>query len=41
MGEVRDDMVLNLLKMMEHLDSDEQRSWVTTYEKIFTYCQCS
>lgn len=40
-GEVRDDMVANLLKMMEHLDSDEQRSWVTIYEKITTYCQCS
>lgn len=40
-GEVRDDMVTNLLKMMEHLDSEEQRSWVTIYEKIITYCQCS
>ena len=40
-GEVRDDMVTNLLKMMEHLDSEEQRSWITIYEKITTYCQCS
>ena len=39
--EVRDDMVTNLLKMMEHLDSEEQRSWVKIYEKIITYCQCS
>ena len=40
-GEVHDDMVNNLLKMMEHLDPDEQRTWVTIYEKIITYCQCS
>ena len=39
-SEVHDDMVTNLLKMMEHLDSEEQRSWVTIYEKIITYCQC-
>ena len=39
-GEVRDDMVENLLKMMAHLDSNEQRSWVQIYEKIITYCQC-
>ncbi len=39
-GEVRDDMVTNLLKMMAHLDSNEQRSWVQIYEKIITYCQC-
>ena len=38
--EVRDDMVENLLKMMAHLDSTEQRSWVQIYEKIMTYCQC-
>ena len=40
-GEVRDDMVTNLLKMMEHLTPEEQHSWVTIYEKIITYCQCS
>ena len=39
-GEVRDDMVENLLKMMSHLDPGEQRSWVQIYEKIMTYCQC-
>ena len=38
--EVRDDMVENLLKMMSHLDPNEQRSWVQIYEKIMTYCQC-
>ena len=38
-GEVRDDMVSNLLKMMAHLDSAEQKTWVQIYEKIFRYCQ--
>ena len=37
--EVRDDMIVNLLKMMEHLDASEQKMWVQIYEKIFTYCQ--
>ncbi len=36
---VREDMISNLLKMMSHLDAEEQRNWVTIYEKIFTYCQ--
>jgi len=39
--EVHDDMVENLLKMMECLDADEQRTWVKIYEKIITYCECS
>ena len=37
-AEVRDDMVSNLLKMMEMLEPDEQKSWLQIYEKIFTYC---
>ncbi|HEV7867352.1 MAG TPA: MarR family transcriptional regulator [Chthoniobacteraceae bacterium] len=37
--EVRDDMTCNLLKMMEHLDPHEQKTWVQIYEKIFLYCQ--
>ena len=37
--EVRDDMVANLLNMMEHLDASEQKVWVQSYEKIFSYCQ--
>jgi DNA-binding MarR family transcriptional regulator len=40
-AEVRDDMINNLLKMMTHLDANEQRSWLQIYEKIFNYCQCS
>ena len=39
-SEVHDDMVANLLKMMELLDPDEQRTWVKIYEKIINYCQC-
>jgi DNA-binding MarR family transcriptional regulator len=38
-AEVRDDMVSNLLKIMEHLNADEQRIWVQIYEKISRYCQ--
>ncbi len=38
-AEVRDDMVCNLLKIMEHLNADEQRFWVQIYEKISKYCQ--
>ncbi len=38
-GEVRDDMVANLLKMMGALDPHEQKTWLQIYEKIFTYCQ--
>ena len=40
-SEVRDDMIANLLKMMAHLEPDEQRMWLTIYEKITKYCQCS
>ncbi len=40
-AEVRDDMVTNLLKMMTHLNADEQKVWVQIYEKIFRYCQNS
>ena len=39
-GEVHEDMVTNLLKMMQCLDPDEQHTWVAIYEKIITYCQC-
>jgi DNA-binding MarR family transcriptional regulator len=38
-GEVREDMIGNLLKMMTHLDATEQRAWLQIYEKIFNYCQ--
>lgn len=38
-AQVRDDMISNLLKMMTHLDADEQKMWVRIYEKISIYCQ--
>lgn len=38
-AEVREDMISNLLKMMEVLNPDEQKSWLQIYEKIFSYCQ--
>lgn len=38
-AEVREDMISNLLKMMEVLEPDEQKTWLHIYEKIFTYCQ--
>jgi len=39
MTSVRDDMVGNLLKFMDALEPDEQRSWLRIYEKIFALCQ--
>lgn len=38
-GEIREDFVSNLLKMMELLDEDEQKAWLQIYEKIISYCQ--
>jgi len=37
-AEVREDMITNLLKMMEVLEPDEQKTWLQIYEKIITYC---
>lgn len=37
---VREDMIGNLIRLMGHLDSEEQRTWVRIYEKIFPY-HCS
>lgn len=38
-GQVHDDMVTNLLKMMAVLEPSERKSWLQIYEKIFTYCR--
>jgi len=38
-GEVRDDMVCNLVKIMAHLTPVEQKMWVQIYEKVSRYCQ--
>ncbi|MEO7933156.1 MAG: MarR family transcriptional regulator [Chthoniobacterales bacterium] len=36
---IREDMVRNVQKVMEHLTPDEQSSWLHIYQKIFQYCQ--
>lgn len=36
---IREEMVGNLMKMMEHLTAEEQRNWLHIYGKIYDYCQ--
>src|SRR5436853_4094709 len=36
---IREEMVGNLMKIMEHLTPDEQRNWLHIYSKIHDYCQ--
>ena len=36
--EIRQDMIQNLLRLMEHLDESERASWLRIYEKIFPHC---
>ncbi|MEO6742551.1 MAG: MarR family transcriptional regulator [Chthoniobacteraceae bacterium] len=36
--EIRQDMIQNLLRLMEHLDDTERATWVRIYEKIFPHC---
>jgi DNA-binding MarR family transcriptional regulator len=36
--EIRQDMIQNLLRLMEHLDEAERAAWVRIYEKIFPHC---
>ena len=36
---IREDMVGNLMKIMEHLSPDEQKAWLRIYSKIYTLCQ--
>jgi DNA-binding MarR family transcriptional regulator len=36
--EIRQDMIQNLLRLMEHLDENERATWVRIYEKIFPHC---
>ncbi|HEX8372779.1 MAG TPA: MarR family transcriptional regulator [Chthoniobacterales bacterium] len=36
---IREDMVKNVQKVMEHLTPEEQSSWLHIYQKIFQYCQ--
>ncbi len=36
---IREDMVGNLAKIMEHLSPDEQKAWLQIYSKIYNICQ--
>jgi len=36
---IRDEMVGNLMKILEHLTPDEQKAWLHIYSKIYDYCQ--
>ena len=36
---IREDMVVNLMKMMEHLSPEEQKAWLHIYSKIYNICQ--
>lgn len=36
---IREEMVGNLMKIMEHLTPEEQKSWLHIYSKIYDYCQ--
>jgi len=36
---IREDMVGNLMKIMEHLSPEEQKAWLEIYSKIYNICQ--
>jgi len=36
---IREDMMGNLTKVMQHLSPDEQKAWLHIYTKIYNYCQ--
>jgi DNA-binding MarR family transcriptional regulator len=36
---IRDEMVGNLMKILEHLTPAEQKAWLHIYSKIYDYCQ--
>jgi DNA-binding MarR family transcriptional regulator len=36
--QVREDMVKNLVGLMDHLEPEEQKTWVSIYEKIYPHC---
>jgi DNA-binding MarR family transcriptional regulator len=36
---IREEMMGNLTKIMEHLTLDEQKAWMHIYTKIYNYCQ--
>lgn len=36
---IREEMVCNLIKMMAHLEPQEQKAWLQIYTKIYGVCQ--
>ena len=36
---IREDMMGNLTKVMQHLSPEEQKAWLHIYTKIYNYCQ--
>src|SRR5436189_5731780 len=36
---IREEMVGNLIKILDHLTPDEQKAWLQIYGKIYDYCQ--
>src|SRR5256714_8017629 len=36
---IREEMVGNLMKVLNHLTPDEQKAWLHIYTKIYDYCQ--
>src|SRR2546427_6670367 len=36
---IREEMVGNLMKILNHLAPDEQKAWLQIYSKIYDYCQ--
>src|SRR5881392_2405268 len=36
---IRDEMVGNIMKILNHLTPDEQKAWFQIYSKIYDYCQ--
>jgi DNA-binding MarR family transcriptional regulator len=36
---IREDMMANLTKVMQHLTPEEQKAWLHIYTKIYNYCQ--
>ena len=36
---IREEMVGNIMKILNHLTPDEQKAWFQIYSKIYDYCQ--
>ena len=36
---IREEIVGNLMKILQHLTPDEQKAWLHIYSKIYDYCQ--